>query len=116
MGKIAEFLGNPGARPDVHHRAPTVDCKQYEEFGDSNDYKNDDVVRVVSHSDESTDDELCNVNLTETGAIFTSKGFTGLSKGFTDKTLDFLVQWPVRRRFFYCLDHPHNLGGYWYCL
>ncbi|AJS95766.1 BMC_2a_G0026990.mRNA.1.CDS.1 [Saccharomyces cerevisiae] len=92
MGKIAEFLGNPGARPDVHHRAPTVECKQYEEFGDSNDYKNDDVVRVISHSDESTDDELCNVNLTETGAIFTSKGFTGLSKGFTDKSLDFLVR------------------------
>ncbi|CAI4035786.1 hypothetical protein SMKI_13G4380 [Saccharomyces mikatae IFO 1815] len=92
MGKVSEFFGNPGARPDVHHRAPTVNHKQYEDFGDSKDYKNDDIVRVISNSDESTDDELCNVDLTETGAIFTSKGFTGLSKGFTDKSLDFLVR------------------------
>ncbi|CAI4049040.1 hypothetical protein SKDZ_13G4460 [Saccharomyces kudriavzevii ZP591] len=92
MGRIAKFLGNPGARPDVHHRAPTVDCNQFEEFGDSKDDKNNDMVKVISNSDESTDDELCNVDLSASGAIYTSKGFTGLSKGFTDKSLDFLVR------------------------
>ncbi|EJS44109.1 fet4p [Saccharomyces arboricola H-6] len=92
MGKFAEFLGNPGARPDVHHRAPIADHSRYEELGDSNDYKNDDMVRVVSNSDASTDDELCDMNLAANGEIFTSKGFTGLKKGFTDKSLDFLVR------------------------
>ncbi|CAI4049037.1 Fet4p SKDI_13G4500 [Saccharomyces kudriavzevii IFO 1802] len=92
MGRIAKFLGNPGARPDVHHRAPLIDCNQFEEFGDSKDDKNNDMVKVISNSDESTDDELCNVDLSASGAIYTSKGFTGLSKGFTDKSLDFLVR------------------------
>lgn len=93
MGRIAKFLGNPGARPDVSHRAPIVGHVQNDdEFGDSKDYQNDAMVRVISNSDESTDEELCKVDLTANGAIFTSRGFTGLRKGFTDKSLDFLVR------------------------
>ena len=57
----------------------------------------------VASSDQSTAVELSQVNIENNGAITTSRGFTGLKKGWTDKTLDVLVDFAGGQIVFYCM-------------
>ncbi|CCF57520.1 hypothetical protein KAFR_0C05290 [Kazachstania africana CBS 2517] len=103
MGRISEFFGNPGVRPDLHHRAPihgassTIKCEDpsdllREEDEEEKDLK-EQLYQVNSLSDVSTTAELTMVNLEADGTVFTDRGFTGLDRGWTDKILDKFVSW-----------------------
>lgn len=102
MGKISKFFGNPGIRPEIRHQAVIPSRIHEYEHDFVNEIQNDDDCQLKddknslnicaeSFTDESSDTSLNFVDLKDTGYIETSHSFTGLSKGFTDKALDFLV-------------------------
>lgn len=89
MGRIARYFGNPGSRPDIHQRAPI--CVYDDTACDQNPKCSfEENTSIVSSSDESTEN-LGTVHVDKSGAIETSRGFTGLDKGKTDRALDKLV-------------------------
>ncbi|KAL3230408.1 Low-affinity Fe(2+) transport protein [Nakaseomyces bracarensis] len=99
MGKVSEFFGNPGYRPEIKHRADIAqiiqESQHIQESCSIDKTKEDNEFLTISathsFSDESTDTSLNLVDLKDTGVIETSHSFTGLSKGFTDKALDVMV-------------------------
>lgn len=92
MGRIKEFFGNPGSRPDVQQQAPitTKTCANPEEA--VKDKFDEDVVSLETGSDSNTEGKLSKLQFNKRGDIETSRGFTGLLKGRTDNFLDILVR------------------------
>lgn len=92
MGRIKEFFGNPGSRPDVEQQAPiTINtCANSEEA--VKDKFDEDVVSLETDSESNTEGKLSKLHFNKRGDIETSRGFTGLWKGRTDNVLDVLVR------------------------
>ncbi|QLQ81795.1 hypothetical protein HG537_0G00490 [Torulaspora globosa] len=89
MGRIGEFFGNPGCRPDVCQRAPIV-VPNFVLESCAGKISHEEQSSVVSTSDESST-EYGTVTVGDNGWIKTSRGFTGLQKDLTDRILDRLV-------------------------
>ena len=89
MGKVARFFGNPGKRPDIHQRAPIIIPE---------DTVADPASKIVHekqdsvYSGDDSSQEFGTVSVAENGYIHTSRGFTGLERGLTDRVLDWLVR------------------------
>lgn len=89
MGRIGEFFGNPGSRPDVCQRAPVV-VPSFALGSAVGKDSHEEQTSVVSTSDGSSA-EYGTVTVADNGWIETSHGFTGLQKDLTDRILDKLV-------------------------
>lgn len=92
MGRIKEFLGNPGSRPDVEQQAPVIinTCANFEEAVKGK--FEEDVESLETGSESSTEVKLSKLHFNKRGDIETSRGFTGLLKGRTDNVLDVIVR------------------------
>ncbi|SCU94553.1 LAFA_0F22496g1_1 [Lachancea sp. 'fantastica'] len=90
--RIKRFLGNPGCRPDVNHRAPICSGGEFSDSApdDAKD-EHDEEVRTVSA--ESNDSSFDNVEVgLSNGKIWTMLNYTGLKKASSDHILDRLVE------------------------
>ena len=92
MGRIKEFFGNPGSRPDVEQQAPITINTCTNSEGAVKDKFEEDVVSLETGSESNTEGKLSKLHFNKRGDIETSRGFTGLWKGRTDNVLDVLVR------------------------
>lgn len=107
MGKVARFFGNPGKRPDIHQRAPIIIPE---------DTVADPASKIVHekqdsvYSGDDSSQEFGTVSVAENGYIHTSRGFTGLERGLTDRVLDWLVKVAGSEYvFFHHVDYSNHL-------
>ncbi|CEP64507.1 Fet4p LALA0_S12e00364g [Lachancea lanzarotensis] len=96
--RIKEYLGNPGCRPDVNHKAPICTGRELlKAEGDDSKHEHDEEVRTVGAestegSTESDKNSFDNVEVgLSHGKIWTMLNYTGLKKASSDKILDRLV-------------------------
>lgn len=98
MGKISEFFNNPGSRPTMYYRAQIAGSRpdggivtelHHVPSSDS------DILgkrkEEVSENYSYAESEMNEVVLTNKGDVETSRGFTGLRRGVTDRGMDWLV-------------------------
>lgn len=93
MGRIARFFGNPGSRPAVAQRAPIAHCEAGQETEISSKFDADQHVKTVSSSDESSIEDLNDIEIANNGNYETSHTFAGLKRGLLDRVLDVIVIW-----------------------
>lgn len=99
MGKIYNFFNNPGARPDMYHCAPTatsradgiVDVEPSNDRCSTRETSKSIEELHITNTDGSYSASDRNAVMVKNGNIETSRGFTGLRKGFTDRCMDRMV-------------------------